>query len=89
MKLVCAARMAPCLYACSEHTGIRTILSSVFKLGLACVISEYLTICRHSRRPDRDLDSTAAAKSAHCVCAGTQSEICNGLHSSFNTELLL
>lgn len=80
--LVCTAHvicgsMFAC--ACTEQTRICTILSSIFKLGLYCVNSKCLTICRRSLHPRRDLDSMAVANTAHSVCTGTQSEICHGL----------
>lgn len=55
--------------ACTEHTRIRTVLSSVFKLGLSCVISKCLTICGRFLHPPRDLDSMAAANSQPTVFA--------------------
>lgn len=45
------------------------MLPSVFKLGLSCVISKGLTICRRAVQPQRDLDSTAVANSQPTVFA--------------------
>lgn len=43
------------LYVCTcmyrAHKDMHIILSSVFKLGLSCVISKYLTICGHFSPP--------------------------------------
>ena len=77
--LVCAARVWLIACMCTEHTRICTIPSSVFKLGLSGVISEYLTICLCSLRPQRDLDSMVVANSRPAVFAQEQSEVCHGL----------
>lgn len=55
--------------ACAQYTRICTVLSSAFKLGVSCIILECLTICRHSRHPQRDLDSMAVANSQPAVFA--------------------
>ncbi len=83
--MVCKEHVWLCACACTKHTSIRRVLSSVFKLGLSCVISKCLTICRRSLPPQRDSDSMAVANSQPCVC--TMSEICHGLCLYLGTAL--